>query len=66
MTLSLLAETLPTSKETALFDYPFNELLVSTCFMLALREYYLGLPMNDCSIVTFCTVLGRKIEDSLL
>lgn len=27
VTLSLLAETLPTSKETALFDYPFNELL---------------------------------------
>ncbi|XP_069671775.1 transient receptor potential cation channel trpm isoform X1 [Periplaneta americana] len=27
VTLSLLAETLPASKETALFDYPFNELL---------------------------------------
>ncbi|XP_021919467.1 transient receptor potential cation channel trpm isoform X2 [Zootermopsis nevadensis] len=27
VTLSLLAETLPTSKEAALFDYPFNELL---------------------------------------
>ncbi|XP_033608000.1 transient receptor potential cation channel trpm isoform X2 [Cryptotermes secundus] len=27
VTLSLLAETLPTSKETAVFDYPFNELL---------------------------------------
>nr|CAD7395366.1 unnamed protein product [Timema cristinae] len=27
LTLSLLAETLPTTKETALFDYPFNELL---------------------------------------
>lgn len=28
LTLSLLAETLPTSKELPLFDYPFNELLV--------------------------------------
>jgi len=46
VTLSLLAETLPTSKEAALFDYPFNELLVSACFMLALREYYLALPMT--------------------
>jgi len=45
VTLSLLAETLPTSKETALFDYPFNELLVSAFFMLALREYYLTLPV---------------------
>ncbi|XP_049813711.1 transient receptor potential cation channel trpm [Schistocerca nitens] len=27
LTLSLLAETLPATKETALFDYPFNELL---------------------------------------
>nr|CAD7576732.1 unnamed protein product [Timema californicum] len=27
LTLSLLAETLPTTKETALFDSPFNELL---------------------------------------
>lgn len=29
LTLSLLAETLPATKETALFDYPFNELLVN-------------------------------------
>ncbi|XP_065218711.1 transient receptor potential cation channel trpm isoform X4 [Planococcus citri] len=28
LTLSLLAETLPTSKELPLFDYPFNELLI--------------------------------------
>uniref|UniRef100_A0A0A9YDY3 Transient receptor potential cation channel trpm n=1 Tax=Lygus hesperus TaxID=30085 RepID=A0A0A9YDY3_LYGHE len=28
LTLSLLAETLPTSKEMPLFDYPFNELMM--------------------------------------
>ncbi|BES91248.1 Transient receptor potential cation channel [Nesidiocoris tenuis] len=28
LTLSLLAETLPTSKEMPLFDYPFNELMI--------------------------------------
>ena len=28
LTMSLLAETLPASQDTALFDYPFNELLI--------------------------------------
>jgi hypothetical protein len=46
VTLSLLAETLPTSKETAVFDYPFNELLVSACFKFAVRKYYVALPLN--------------------
>lgn len=32
LTLSLLTETLPASKEMPLFDYPFNELMVSTFY----------------------------------
>jgi transient receptor potential cation channel subfamily M protein 3 len=43
VTLSLLAETFPASKETALFDYPFNELLVSVstlCNMFSVAEDY--------------------------
>lgn len=35
LTLSLLAETLPASKEMPLFDYPFNELMVGkNCSLL--------------------------------
>jgi hypothetical protein len=62
VTLSLLAETLPASKETALFDYPFNELLVSTFSLhvtcrLALRELLL-LTCSEENIVISFSVLG--------
>jgi hypothetical protein len=46
VTLSLLAETLPTSKETAVFDYPFNELLVSVCFKFAVKKHYIAVSLN--------------------
>lgn len=49
VTLSLLAETLPTSKEAALFDYPFNELLVSAYFL----HVTCRLAQNELSIVIF-------------
>lgn len=38
LTLSLLAETLPASKEMPLFDYPFNELMVF-CSILFIKIF---------------------------
>jgi hypothetical protein len=70
VTLSLLAETLPTSREAAVFDYPFSELLVSVCFKIAIKKHYMALSSNRTlqhSVVCwefFFFFLGRTWEDS--
>jgi hypothetical protein len=46
MTLGLPGGTLLMSNKEDLFDYPFNELLVSVCLKLAVREYYMALSLN--------------------
>jgi hypothetical protein len=43
---SNMTSDLPVSDEENLFDYPFNELLVSVCFKFAVRELYLTLSLN--------------------
>lgn len=42
LTLSLLAETLPASKEMPLFDYPFNELMVRKNCILSRLDFLLS------------------------
>jgi hypothetical protein len=52
--------------ETALFDYPFNELFVSVCFKFAEREHYMAFSLSSTLWYSqwFLTFLGRGWKDN--